>query len=245
MPTLTPTTTSEASLQQAWTALAEPGGWFDGAERVAIAAEVRAARDCALCRDRKAALSPNAVQGAHDQAAPAEATLSAPIIDTIHRITSDPGRLSRSWFHATRDAGLRDEEVVEITGVAAILAIVDTYARGLGQPPRPLPEPAAGAPHRTPAKGAAIVLERGWVPMVDPDSAEGSTKLLFDGVAGAAGFVFNVARALTAVPEAARDFFFLIFPHYSTHGAVRDGGLDRMQVELLASTTSAYNDCFY
>jgi hypothetical protein len=81
--------------------------------------------------------------------------------------------------------------------------------------------------------------------MVEPESAEGMLKLMYDELLAGAGFVFNVARALTSVPEAVRDFFSAFLPNYSTHGTVRSGGLDRMQVELLASSTSAWNDCFY
>ena len=79
-----------ASHREAWQRLASPGTWWTGAERVAIAAEVRAAWDCALCAQRKEALSPNAVQGAHD--GPGE--LSPVAVEAIHRITTDSGRLS-------------------------------------------------------------------------------------------------------------------------------------------------------
>ena len=48
--------------QDAWARLAKPGTWWDGAMRVAIAAETRAAQDCALCRERKDALSVFAAQ---------------------------------------------------------------------------------------------------------------------------------------------------------------------------------------
>ena len=42
--------------QRAWARLGAPGEWWTGAERVAIAKETRAAMDCGLCRDRRAAL---------------------------------------------------------------------------------------------------------------------------------------------------------------------------------------------
>src|SRR5207249_196008 len=40
-----------------WERLARPGTWWTGAERVAIAGEVRSAVTCELCRQRKASLS--------------------------------------------------------------------------------------------------------------------------------------------------------------------------------------------
>ena len=48
---------------KAWAYLGSPGNWWTGAERVAFVAEVRAAGECRLCRDRVDALSPYAVQG--------------------------------------------------------------------------------------------------------------------------------------------------------------------------------------
>src|SRR5262245_31381930 len=40
-----------------WRRWASPGAWWTGAERVAIAAEVRHARHCVLCKTRRAALA--------------------------------------------------------------------------------------------------------------------------------------------------------------------------------------------
>ena len=53
--------------RRAWRRIAEPGTWWSGEQRVAIAAETRNALSCSLCRDRKAALSPNAVEGEHER----------------------------------------------------------------------------------------------------------------------------------------------------------------------------------
>ena len=52
-----------AAHRKTWERIASPGCWWTGAERVAIAAEVRAARDCALCDERKKALSPYGYSG--------------------------------------------------------------------------------------------------------------------------------------------------------------------------------------
>lgn len=42
----------------AWRRLSQPGAWLTGPRRVAVAAEVRQAANCDLCRRRKEALSP-------------------------------------------------------------------------------------------------------------------------------------------------------------------------------------------
>ncbi|MDD9925588.1 MAG: hypothetical protein OXR03_07150 [Rhodospirillaceae bacterium] len=49
--------------RDAWMRLAKPGTWWDGATRVAIAAETRAASDCALCKARKEACHPTPCKG--------------------------------------------------------------------------------------------------------------------------------------------------------------------------------------
>ena len=238
---LSPAEHTTAGLDQAWSELGQAGGWFDGRERIAIAAETRAARGCGFCEERKAALSPYSVNGRHDESGTVLSDLA--VVDTIHRITTDPGRLSERWYDDLADAGMSPEELVEITSIIGVVTIADTLARALSQPERPLPTALEGEPHRQPVSGTTLT--RGWVPMVEPESAEGMLKGMYDELVSGVGFVFNVARALTSVPEAVRDFFTAFLPNYGTHGPVRPGGLDRSQVELLASSTSAWNDCFY
>ena len=74
-----------AAQRRAWERLARPGCWWSGAERVAIASEVRASRECALCRERMAAQSPHDLSGPHDAAS----TLPLDAVEAIHRITTD------------------------------------------------------------------------------------------------------------------------------------------------------------
>src|SRR5262244_2211354 len=84
-----------------WKRLALPGAWWTGAERVAIAAEVRQAQHCALCQARREALTPAAVEGEHD---PSSALPAA--VEVIHRVVTDPERLSRKWCKDILAAGL-------------------------------------------------------------------------------------------------------------------------------------------
>ena len=51
----------EAAHQRAWAALAKPGIWLTGAERIAVARETRQAPDCELCQRQNDALSASAV----------------------------------------------------------------------------------------------------------------------------------------------------------------------------------------
>ncbi|MBM3393534.1 MAG: hypothetical protein FJY37_02605, partial [Betaproteobacteria bacterium] len=123
--------------RRAWAAIAAPGTWLSAARRVAIAAEIRRARDCAHCARIRAALSPEGVPGAHDtlgEVSPAE-------VELIHRVVSDPGRLSEKWSQSVLAAGLAEGEYVEIVGLIAMVMMMDTFTRALGASERPLPAP--------------------------------------------------------------------------------------------------------
>ncbi|MDJ0866249.1 MAG: alkylhydroperoxidase-related (seleno)protein [Myxococcota bacterium] len=228
-----------AALDGEWSRFGRAGTWWSAAERIAIVSEARAARACALCAERKTALSPYAVPGAH----PANPALAPEVVDAVHRIVTDPGRLSSKWYQELLASGLEPEQVVEIAGLIGILRIGDTLAHACGSEPSPLPTPAPGEPSRERSDG--LLLRGAWVPMVDPEQAQGAVRMMYDMVQQAAGFVFHVARALTAVPAELMGFFGVFLPNYSTHGDPEPGGLSRPQMELLASSTSYANDCFY
>ena len=120
-----------------WQRLAAPGTWWTGAERVAIAAEVRQARSCELCQARKKALTPAAVQGEHDHLG----ALPTPAVDVIHRVVTDQNRLSRKWFDGIMAAGLEAEQYVEIIGTIVAMVSIDSFCRGIGS----TAQPASGA----------------------------------------------------------------------------------------------------
>ena len=62
---LRPAEHTDQGLATAFEALGQAGGWFDATQRLAIARETRAARRCAFCRERGAALSPYSIEGTH------------------------------------------------------------------------------------------------------------------------------------------------------------------------------------
>src|SRR5262245_58559246 len=124
------------AIDNAHAALGETCVWWTAGDRLKILQETRAARSCALCHERKQALSPLAVTGPHDVAT----DLAPSAIEAIHRIVSDPGRLSESWYRRTTGAGLSDEAYVELLSVVAITTALDTFARARGTAPRNPPE---------------------------------------------------------------------------------------------------------
>ncbi len=212
------------------------GSWFSGAERIAIAAETRRASGCPLCLERKAALSPEHLQGKHASAE----KLAEPLVDVIHRVRVDPGRLSRRWFEATLASGLSEGEYVEAVGIIALTAGLDAQCRALGIPPFPLPEPLPGSPTGHSPKGMTSGIA--WVPLLRPEDATGPETDLYDG----AEFVPNIMRALSLVPGHIRVMRDWLTAHYVD---VRDRtarrAIDRSQIEFVAARVSALNECFY
>jgi hypothetical protein len=229
---------TKEGLDNTWSQLGLPGTWWTGAQRIAMAAETRAARACPLCRSRKKALSPYSIDENH----PASEGLSAEVRDAVHRLSTDPGRVSERWYLDLLEAGQEPEAVVELVGVVSIVCLADTLARGLGEPERDLPVPTAGDPRRERTPGLEISCA--WVPTVAPERAEGIVKDFYDYAKTQGGFAFHVARALTAVPPTALQFFGAFSPNYAIAGETA-GDLTRPQVELLASATSSENECFY
>ena len=231
-----------AAHQRAWERLAQAGAWWRGDQRVAIAAEVRRAAACDLCAARLAALSPYAVAGAHAETA----LLPAAAVDAVHRLTTDPGRLTKAWFDATAAAGLHDAEYVELLGVVVTVVSIDSFCRGIGVAPHPLPTPLPGEPSRR--RPAAARLDGARVPMLPNGRREGPEADLWGESPG--GRTGNVIRALSLVPDEVRALKDLSAAHYMTTLEMMDlrsprHSLDRRQVELIAGRVSVLRGCFY
>jgi len=224
------------AFDRAWDRIGAAGTWLSGEQRVAVAEETRRARSCALCAERKDALSPNAVAGQHE----ASATLSATQVDAVHRITTDPSRLSQSWLEGLLAAGLTQEEYVEGLGVTVQTISIDAFHSALGLPLEPLPAPGPGGPTRRRPSGAAM--EEAWVPMVQTSRLDPEDKDLY-------GQTAYVIRAMSLVPDEVRalkdlqDAMYLDMESMTYFGKKR--AIDRAQIELVAGRVSALNECFY
>jgi hypothetical protein len=225
--------------ERAWQHVAAPGTWWRGAERLAIAAEARQARSCRLCARRARALSPYGVEGEHQRAT----DLPGPLLEVVHRVRTDAGRLTRSWYESVTAAGIDDVRYVEAVGVVAIVTALDTFDEALGLAPRALPEPGPGQPARRRPPGARADLA--WVPTVAPDRLAPGDPDLYS-VHGDK----NIHRALSLVPAQALAFFDLDVELYLADGEIRDfatehRALSHAQIELMAGRVSALNGCYY
>ncbi len=228
------------SNRRSWERVARPGAWWSGAERVAIAAEVRSASSCKLCRARKDALSPNAVEGEHDSLG----GVPEAAVDVVHRVVTDQARLSREWFARTQASGLSEGHYVEIIGVLIPVTTIDSAHPPIGHHPEPLPEPIAGeAPHSRPegAPGG-----EGWVSMIGPGRVGAAEADVFD-IPRAP----NVLRALSLVPDEARGLkdqsaaYYLAAIDVADPSAAGGRAISRQQMELIAGRVAALNECFY
>jgi len=224
---------------RAWSAIAGPGTWLSGARRVAVAAEVRRARDCAHCARIKAALSPNVEGGAHDTLG----ALSAAEVELVHRVVADPGRLSERWAQSVLAQGLTQGEYVEIVGIVAMVMMMDAFTRALGVPETPLPAPQDGAPTRYAPPGASK--KAAWLPLVEPEDVVEADGPLYPHPR--VGYIY---RALSLVPQAVREYWALASCHYLPSEAIYQfdrsvRAISRPQTEVIAARVSALHQCVY
>jgi hypothetical protein len=225
-----------------WQRLASPGCWLTGVERIAVAKEVRKAGTCKLCSQRKAALSPYQVDGAHDTAS----DLSDTMIEVVHRVITDSARLTRSWFDVIIQQGLNVEEYIEIIGTLVHVLSIDEFCRGLGLPLHKLPEALNGdASEYRPAN----IIEGGdnaWVPFISQVEQSSPESDLWQGAMEA-----GVISALSLVPDEVRSLVDLLKVHYLDNDEFMDlekspqGTLSRIETEVVAARVSAFNGCFY
>lgn len=224
---------------RAWAALASPGTWLTGERRLAVAAEIRHAPACAHCARIKAALSPHAVQGEHEHLG----ALGGAEVELVHRVVNDPGRLSEPWSQSVLARGLTEGEYVEIVGIVAMVMIMDSFARALGAPLRPLPAPRPGAPTRYRPPGARK--QAAWLPLVEPQDAIEADGPMYP--SPKAGYIY---RGLSLVPQSLRDYWALASAHYLPGEFVYQfdksiRAISRPQTEIIAARVSALHQCVY
>ncbi len=228
--------------ERAWDRLRRPGNWWTGAERIEIAAEIRNALECDLCRERKAALSPFSVTGKHHHTAQ---HIDEVAVDAVHRIVTDATRLTEDWVRKIAAGGLTDGHYVELLGVVVAVLSIDELHRGLGIDLPSLPEPAPGDP--TQERPAGLASGTAWVPMLTLRGvSKGPNADLFRGLPVAP----NVIAAMSLVPDAVRQLEDLSHAYYVptlqvANPSYQGRALDRSQIELIAGRVSALNECFY
>lgn len=211
----------------------EPGTWFDAKQRLAILSEIRATDGCQLCSNRKAALSPYHVEGKHDSCKQ-DVQLDDNVIEVIHRIKTDSGRITHKWFLSILNTGLRAEAYIELVGLIATNVILDSFATSLGVPLQTPDTTNLSATEPSMQTTDNVVEAGAWVKLMIVPEDNTSTGI---------PAIPNIARAMGIVPLAVQQFFSVMMSHYSLTRFETE--LSRMQNELIASRMSSYNDCFY
>jgi hypothetical protein len=124
---------------------------------------------------------------------------------------------------------LGEEGYVELAAIVATRYAIDGFADALGALPRALPTPGAGEPTR---------VRPGGVGNVGAYVSQSTDKAFA-----------NVSRAASLVPDTADIWRAVVTQQYSRGPEmlelVWDRPLERPQVELVAATVSALNECFY
>ena len=143
------------------------------------------------------------------------------------RIAARPATTSQSWVEGMV-AALGEEQYVELMGIAARVVMGDTFLRLLGLDPLPFPEPASGQPSRAQVEPRPKKV-RSWI-AVGPALIPPFTQAL---VPDENAITYPLIEALYMTGQDMED------PDF------RRGVLHRTHIELVASTLSYGNECFY
>lgn len=142
-------------------------------------------------------------------------------------LSHEPSAVTRERISDWESRGLGANHYVELIGIVGQVTAVDTFHRALELELEALPEAHAGEPsHELPKTPATVT--KAWVPMVGPPT---------------------IPTSLSAVPAEMAALEALHGPMYLTYEEMGDPavarGLTRAQMELVASRTSAINECFF
>jgi len=186
--------------------IAAPGARWSGAERIDIARIGRAAKAGEQRPDHSVA----------DEVA----RMAETIASHAHQITQ---AVVDGFVEAV---GKGPEAFVEIVGVVARVAAIDTFMTGIGSALLPFPEPSA-----EPATGIINARARKRAAFVPMDGPAGATTAL---------------SSIAGEDRAQEELHGSLYLRYSEMGDDRiHKGLPRWQLEVIAARTSLINECFY
>jgi len=227
------------ALDRAHSRLGHPGDWLDGEQRLAIVAEVRQSWDCDFCQSRKLALSPYALSGKHQTLG----NLPAPWVEVVHRVVTDPGRLSERWFKESLFDGLLEDEFIEIIIVCVQALAIDIFSTSIGMELPPLPGVQKGHPPRSRPSEAKI--GPGWAATISPEDAGPDFSDFYTNDSH-----FYIRRSMTLVKKGTRNLWDLLDHLYLEDPRLfelegLDRGVSRAQMEFLAARASSLLGCYY
>ena len=146
----------------------------------------------------------------------ASALLLDTVVEVIHRVRTDPARLSKRWFRGVIVAGFSEEQYVETVSIVAHVVAIDTMARGLGLDALPLPEPKPGLSSHYRPVGAKP--GGAWVPWLEPADLSDQEAEIYPAGRPAA----NIMKAMSLVPDEVKSFFDIVSHQYQGPVEMRD-----------------------
>ncbi len=214
--------------------LGQPGTWGSGVQRIAVALETR-----------KACYEAKTQEDSETETPACDVELPDFIRELIRKLAVSPADFQENSYESARKGGLSDEEYVEIVGIVSRLTDMDTFARGLGVPLRPLPAAKKGQPSKV--RPAIAHKDHAWVPTVPnyPEGGEDAEKIY------GKEYKPYILRALSLVPEemhqhiALEEVQYLPMANIMVKDYEHHEGFTRFHSETIAGRISALNECFY
>ena len=229
----------KTALNLAHKRLGQTGDWLTSEQRVAVFSETRHAWNCDLCQALKSEISPYGIDGEHQ----ALGNLPKAWINVIHRVTTDPARLSERWFKEALSGGMVEDEFIEVISVCVQTIAIDVFASGIGLPIPPLPSIETGKPQRK--RHPEAKAGPGWASTISPDDAGSEFADFYANESH-----FYTRRSLTLVPQESRRLWELLNGLYLEDPRIFEleglqRGISRAQMEFLAARASALLGCYY
>ncbi len=158
---------------------------------------------------------------------PESSVLSPAAIEAANVLGRKPSAVTQEMIAGWEADGLTPDRYIELIGIVSRVIAIDTFHRGLEIDLEPLPNAESGTPTGAVPQPAAT-RTKAWVPMVGPPT---------------------IPTSLSAVPAEMDALEPLHGPMYLTYEQMGNPniqrGLHRSQMELVASRTSAINECFF
>ncbi len=208
------------ALRRSWADIGKAGTWWNGPERVAIAAAARAER-----------LQRSKPPWSRDRSDALPAKLPERALDAARTIAADPNRLDREWAESVI-AEIGDAHYVEIASVVATTVAADAFCEALGRRREPFPRPESGEPSRERPEGMGDI--GAWVPTQVENWYRANVSRALSLVPEGVRTFFRMVVAMYS--GTTTDFGEMVWDHRP---------LSRPQVELVAARVSALNECFY
>lgn len=208
-----------AAAQICWDHLGRPGAWWSGPQRLAIAADARAAAPRPLW-DRAPELAavgdePDGVLTAFEHA-------------LVERVAVQPSSIDLATYEHIVDR-IGEDRYAELAAIVSQIVPIDHLHDALGLDRERLPDPVDGRP--TGERPGDLVRGVAFLPTLPTDG------LPHVAVSLSLALADNARRMLLVrAMYSGRSFGDLVWEHRA---------LSRPQIELVAARTSALNECFY